>query len=200
MQLYDQVAVAVLAGGKSSRMGRSKPDLPAAGNDTLLTRLCSAVGDFRHRYLCVNASQQELQVPGFVRIVDRYEGAGPAGAICTLLGCIETDAVLVLACDMPYYDRSAAEEILSHYRGEDVVTAVTAGRRQPVAAIYHKRLLPLFEHAVERGELRPGRIIEPAGGVFFQSRLSRQYLNLNTPEEYREYCRSEGIDPAAAEP
>ena len=93
MQLYDQVAVAVLAGGKSSRMGRSKPDLPAAGNDTLLTRLCSAVGDFRHRYLCVNASQQELQVPGFVRIVDRYEGAGPAGAICTLLGCIETDAV-----------------------------------------------------------------------------------------------------------
>ncbi len=182
-----EIGVAVLTGGASSRMGRPKALLLTPDGETFAARLCRELAFFPRRYLSLGGSLA-LAAPGFVAVTDDLPGRGPLGALAAVLRRAETDAVLVVACDMPYYGAAEARALAAAYRGEDALTAVCAGRRQPLASIYSKRLLPAAEKALAAGRLRVGALAaEAALAREFAAADPRAYVNLNTPEEYRDY-------------
>ena len=94
---------------------------------------------------------------------------------------------MFLACDMPCFTRDEAYRLISIYSGEDVLIPAVSGRWQPLASLYSKRVLPFFEESINSGEFRLRDIIRKTAyrEVPVPPEYTFNYLNVNTPEEYR---------------
>src|SRR2546423_4029988 len=81
----------VLAGGKSTRMGRDKA-LLEWGGQTLLDHMLNLLREVAH----------PVQVAGRDPLPDRLPGLGPLSGIATGLEASSTDANLFVAVDLPH--------------------------------------------------------------------------------------------------
>jgi len=123
------IEICILAGGLSARIGRDKARL-RLGRRTLL-------GHVR-----ANASQSGLPVR--VLRKDLIGRCGPLGGIYSALRTTRHDAVLFLACDMPFVSPKSLRSLLRQFDGERPVFA-TADDRAGFPLVLPKILLPKVE-------------------------------------------------------
>jgi len=181
------IAFALLAGGKSRRMGMNKAELGTDDQKTFLVRAAEEMSDFPYKYLSVN-KDQNYDFDGYVQVSDEIEGIGPMGALYSLLNRCSEDAVLMLGVDMPEYDKQEADDIMLAYCGEDILWARSDGKVQPLASIYSKKCLSVVEACIKRGDYR---LMSLNGGLnvgYFDTERPEVYRNINTREEYRAFC------------
>ena len=190
----------VLAGGRSSRMGRDKALLELGGL-TLVVRAA------RILLLCltdpvkvVGPSQLLAPLVGELAcsvISDDYPGAGPLGGIASALIHSERRWNLIVACDMPYLTQDwlkylvnralvcSADVVLpeSDYTGES--------RAEPLCAVYHQRASAPIRAALDRGVRK---IMDGLGGLHIErvpavdskpfDSEGLLFQNLNTMQDY----------------
>jgi molybdenum cofactor guanylyltransferase len=89
----------VLAGGRSSRMGRDKALIEVDGR-TLLDRALDKLEPHVQELLVIGDPGKYGHVGPFV-FADDIPGVGPLGGILTAMRYASNDRLLVLACDMP---------------------------------------------------------------------------------------------------
>ncbi len=187
----DKVGTAIiLAGGKSSRMGRPKAMLPFGG-EPLITRVINGLTPLFPERVVVAAPEQELpELPATV-VRDDVAYQGPVGGIRYGLEASRSAAAFVTSCDVPFLSLPLVAHLAARLPGHDVVVPRWEGRLQPLHAVYRRSVLPLLERQLERGELRPVflydkvrtarleedevRAFDPDGSSFF---------NMNTPDDY----------------
>jgi len=161
-----EAAGVVLAGGRSSRMGRAKAALEWHGA-TLLRRttalLARTVGG---PVLVVAAPGQELPElpPGVEVVADPVEGQGPMRGLATGLAALDGRAAAAFVCstDLPFLHPALVRRVLREFAdpGVDVVMPVARGYRQPLAAGYRTALATLIEKLLGEGDLRPGMLFK----------------------------------------
>lgn len=183
------IGVVVLCGGLSSRMGQCKAELMSREQYPFFYSICERMSIFKHKYLSLNSSQK-FYFDGFVSVYDEYEQIGPMGGICSALRVTDCNALLAIACDMPMYSMYAASEIVSKYDGEDVLYPLAFGKREPLAAIYSKNILPLMETLIKSGSYRLGELIDNSHSNCFASEFEQCFMNINTLEEYSKYLKN----------
>lgn len=197
-----QIGAFVLAGGKSSRMGRAKAMLPFAGKPLVvhLARLTATVGETP----VIIGPQGECDVMGFRVVADDKRNLGPLGGICTALRITTYEWNLIVGCDLPFLTVEWLEFLASRSMDSpaDVVIPVNARGYEPLCAMYRKRAHEPIAAALARGvrkitdglaELTLARI-EPAEWKAFDPR-GRLFKNINTPADYEEACKA--LKPAA---
>ena len=145
-----RIAAAVLAGGRSTRMGSPKENMIIEGDGrTFLNKICDEAdacsGDcIAERYLSIRRGQ-DLSREGYKAVEDTYDDIGPLGGLTAVLKTAAADgmdAVLILACDMIRYTENEIRRICDSYKGEDILWARTDGRDiQPLASIYSVKIL-----------------------------------------------------------
>ncbi len=173
------LTIGLFVGGAGKRMGGvPKGLLPVPdGSETLiarLVRLCAAVAPDAHVYLVGQASAYgALRLPA---VQDQPSGVGPIGGLCGLLLQAQqsgSQAVLALACDLPFIDEPVLRALCAPLTSAARVPFVDAFY-QPLSAAYApaatlaaiERSLSLGKHAllyvlqilgseVERLELGP---------------------------------------------
>ncbi len=173
---FPGVAGCVLAGGRSSRMGRDKATirLPGPeGESTLLERtlalldgLCGAV------YVSVRQGSPACACAAEARLVfDEGPEIGPLGGILSVLGRAARDgfeAVLFLACDLPFARRESLARLLRRREIRPEGTLVTALRRggafrpEPLCAVWEAAALPLLAEARAEGRFSLARAVPEA--------------------------------------
>ena len=95
----------ILAGGKSTRMGFDKQLLQVQGG-TIVQHLIGRL-ECRFADIMVSSASPELYDPEKVRVIqDIYQDVGPLGGIHAALVSAKSEAVFVIACDMPYVEVS----------------------------------------------------------------------------------------------
>ena len=127
-------AAIVLAGGRSSRMGGSKPEL-LVGGISMLAGVLRACADIAADVIVVGV----VAVPPGVRhLVEDPPGAGPVHAIACAVAEVEHSRCLVLAVDLPFLRATVLDELGNALRnGGDVAVAVDdQGRRQFLLALW----------------------------------------------------------------
>jgi molybdopterin-guanine dinucleotide biosynthesis protein A len=151
----------VLAGGKSSRLGRDKAGLRLhAEYEDLLARTVGLLQDVCGRAIVVGREQE-----GYACVKDAAPGCGPVGGIATALEHCEGAACLVLSCDLPFMNRDILERIIDWRDRRPPGKHVTAWRRagdgklQPLAAIYEPECLPHFQICVNERLLKISRVV-----------------------------------------
>ena len=195
MKLSDMSCL-IVAGGQSTRMGYDKRTISLSGETLLegLLRKANAQG-FRSVLLSIDRSSaglSELARKHGSRIVfDREPGRGPMEGLARGLSEMKTDWALALSADMPFYTFSLISPLITALemawkKGEKPLAVITraAGRRQPLASLYHKSLAPAFQSAIARKELKLGSVIEEARPLIvdIQGKDTR-FFNVNTPAD-----------------
>jgi molybdenum cofactor guanylyltransferase len=192
----------VLAGGRSTRMGRPKAALEWHGS-TLLYRVAGIVGRAVGRVVVVRAPGQELpSLPSGVRVVeDAREGRGPLQGLAAGLAAVadEADVAYVSSTDVPLLHPAFVARVLAGAAEEDVDVAlpVAQGFRHPLAAAYRTSLLAEVEALIERDRMRPAFLFEQCRvrelderDLLRDGKLARadpellSLLNVNDPNEY----------------
>jgi len=171
------VEICILAGGLSSRMGRDKARLRLGGR-SLLSRVRSVTA----------------QTPYPVRVIrrDLVPRCGPLGGVYTALKTTRFEAVLFLACDMPFITAEMMAMLVKSNRGRHraVFTRGESGPGFPF--LLRRTALPQVERQIAGGRFSlhalaakcRARMIRAPGG-------SRSLFNVNTPEDV-ESMKDEG--------
>ncbi|MEG1879442.1 MAG: molybdenum cofactor guanylyltransferase [Pseudoflavonifractor sp.] len=183
------VGALVLAGGGARRMqGRSKA-LLEVGGETFLQRLALAFSAFDERLIATGDPLLAAGSP-FRPVADRMPDRGPLEGICAALAVCRSDALVVVACDMPFFTAELAEYLAAAYRAGDCpVLALRdrAGGNHPLCGVYAKAALPALDAVLAAGQRRVRAGLDAAGGRFLSLADSpfpdRLLTNINTPEE-----------------
>ena len=181
----------IIAGGKSSRMGRDKRFISVDDCSMLeMTLQKTAQQHFAESYLCGENSQVEglavlAQQYGLELLADSRQGAGPLEGLRSGLAHLKADYALALSCDMPLFRYTVIEPLLAEAQGEWAIIPVVNGRWQPLAGLYHRDLLPVIEAALERGDYKIGQVIESVPHRLVELLDSDAFFNVNGPADFR---------------
>lgn len=176
----------ILAGGRSRRMGRDKALIEFEGT-TLLARAFATVSAVAVKTTVI----ARTPYPGFPVIADLRPDCGPLAGIETALSAAKTDAVIVLACDMPFVTVEFLEFLISK-AGKDraVIPVDAAGHPCGVCAVYGRDILPHVSNRLDADERRLDRLFSsiPVDFVQFADYAALPgagdlLANLNAPDD-----------------
>lgn len=205
-----KVAMLLLMGGKSSRMGTSKAILTYEGI-SFWKRIATEMEVCGPLYLSVARIPREGEVAEEVSpwddsvwqqlheyrlIEDVVEAVGPMGGILSAMEQIREDAFFVCACDMPFMNREYIRLLSDTWRqitaeGEwDALMVRNAdGRIYTTTGIYSKRLADQFRQRIADGNYRMMALLREARVYYLEEENlgeARKALeNVNTMEEYK---------------
>jgi len=182
-------AVALLAGGKSSRMGVNKAQLKI-GKKTFLeiqTEKLESLSPSQYMLL-----SDCLRLSGWENVTDIYEGKGPMGGIYTGLEKSREESCLFLSVDSVGVTGEVLEALIKCHteEGNDVtILAHSDGVLEPLIGIYEKRLSNIIKENILSEKLKIVRLLNDLKeekmikmGTFH---IPEDIIcNCNTPEDY----------------
>jgi molybdenum cofactor guanylyltransferase len=147
-------AAVILAGGKSSRMGRPKALLLFDG-EPLIAHVVRKLGSIFPEIIVVAAPDQELPPLPVKLARDDVAYQGPVSGIYHGLKASTREICFVTSCDAPFLNLALVSHLLSQISEFDVVVPFWQERFQPLHAVYRTSVAPFLKDQLERGELRP---------------------------------------------
>lgn len=194
------LTAAILAGGRSRRMGLDKALLTIGGR-TLMGRVEDAVEQVCEHVIVVTNRPDTLSAAGLgadVRIVtEEVPDLGPLGGLVAALEAAEDEWILAVAADMPWIVPDVVRLLWERREGVDVVVPVGDDGREPLLALYSCRALATAQRLLESGARRPVQLIDAVPNAEItldELRAADPELlslrNVNTPEELAEAQRS----------
>jgi molybdopterin-guanine dinucleotide biosynthesis protein A len=182
----------VLAGGKSSRMGRPKALLRFDG-EPLIVHIVRALNRLFAETVIVLAPEQEIPALPVKLVRDEVAHQGPVGGIYYGLKAARGEFSFVTSCDVAFLNPALISHLMAQIPEYDVVVPHWEGRFQPLHAVYRHSILPLLEGQLERGELRPVYLFDKVRTCKIDGHDIRRFdpeglsfLNMNTPADYEE--------------
>lgn len=197
------LSAAILAGGRSERMGTDKallrltPDGP-----TLIERVASAVRAVATETLVV-ANDRRLDFLGLRTVTDVYPGTGALGGIYSAVAAATYQHCLVVACDMPFLSVPLLRALAREPRDFDVLApflpvsesrqGMEGGVYETLHALYGKGALPAMRARLDAGQYKiigffPGVRVRsfPAEAARRYDPALRSFFNANTPARLAE--------------
>jgi len=175
----------VLAGGKSSRMGKDKIELNYHGKSQLEHTKKLLEDNLLTTFISVATNQQ---LENFDIIQDKFVNLGSFGAICSAFQHDPNKAWLVLATDLPFVSNDLIQLLLQKRNPKKIATAVKGKSKQfvePLIAIYEPKAYPVLLSYLAQGYSCPRKVLinSDVEIVEVDDNLIR---NINTPEEFNQ--------------
>jgi molybdopterin-guanine dinucleotide biosynthesis protein A len=179
----------VLAGGRSTRMGRDKASLPYGDGTPQLERAVALLGRHAARvYVSVRADQAADPLRArFAQIRDLHENIGPIAGLLAAQAQHPQSAWLLLACDLPLLDDASLAHLVSRRDAARTATAYRSshdGLPEPLCAIYEPRSREPLSAWVAAGKECPRKFLSSADTALLDEPNPRALDNINTPTEY----------------
>jgi len=149
----------ILAGGRSSRLGREKLAEVIAGK-SLIERAISSLSSLSQEILIVISQKQARSslsldtYPEAKTVVDLYSGKGSLIGIYTGLVHSTNFLNLVVACDMPFLNVNLLRYMIDISPGFDVVIPRIGDQMEPLHALYSKNCIGPMESLIRQDNLK----------------------------------------------
>ena len=181
--------LAILAGGKSSRMNYNNKALLNYKEKKFIEHIIEAGKNYKE-IIIISNNKEEYK--GFnLRVVeDIYKGNGPLSGIHSALVNSTTDEVLCIACDMPLITEKTLN-ILGDYSGDyEVLIPRVSERLQPLCSIYSKKIIRNLEEAIKENNNKLQLLIKSLNYKIIEGNeeakfIEDDFLNINTEKEYK---------------
>lgn len=184
----------VLAGGRSSRMGRDKAALALAG-EPLLRRVARRVREALGTVIVVGPEELQGLVPGVRVLCDDLAGAGPLSALATALRALPAERVFLAGCDMPFVAPDlvrAMVQLAAASPAVDVMLLRSPAGLEYLHGVYARSCVPTIERLLTDGERSLRSLVDvvrvrevPAQLIAHHDPMGRSAFNANTPEEWQ---------------
>ncbi len=188
---------AVLAGGRSMRMGVDKTLLLVDGVP-LVARVAEAAAAVCDNLIVVTNRPDALAEAGLPAatpvLADEVAYQGPLGGLVTALAHAPDEWVLAVAADLPWLSPGLVRALWEMRDGADIVVPVTPEGPEPLLALYRvEACLPAARAALESGRRRlvavfgGVRVLEvPVESLREADPELRSFMNVNTPADLAE--------------
>jgi len=180
----------LLAGGKSTRMGRDKATVIVEGQPLWRRQLATLTATGAHEIFISGKSTGPYMHAGIEVLEDLHPDCGPLAGLEAALRRMQTPLLCVLAIDLPWMTAPYLSQLVEKAFHEKCGVVPQAGDRfEPLAAVYPRAMLPLVEEqlsaldysmqplirrAVERNLVTPYAIADEDCPLF---------RNVNTPAD-----------------
>jgi molybdopterin-guanine dinucleotide biosynthesis protein A len=184
------LAVFILIGGKSTRMGTDKAFVTLEGR-TLLSRMLELAHSVAPDVSIVGAREKYAAFAPVIE--DAFPGCGPLAGIHAALRSSQKELNLILAVDVPFVSLAWLQYLIMRARGlpSAMVTVARSNQGwQPLCAIYRRQFADIAGKNLSEGQYKidalfdgvETQVIGPAEleaiGI-----AERVFRNLNTPED-----------------
>lgn len=182
--------LAILAGGKSSRMNYNNKALLLYKEKTFIEHIMRAGEDFDEIIIISNNKEAYSQFSLKV-FSDIYLGNGPLCGIHSALKNSKNDKVLCIACDMPLITKNTLNFIGNLGEECEVLVPKINEKLQPLCSLYSKRLIPKIEDALIKNENKLQKFIMSTKYKILEDKTyeelnERYFSNINTINEYND--------------
>jgi molybdopterin-guanine dinucleotide biosynthesis protein A len=193
-----RISAVILAGGKSSRMGREKAWIEYGGRPLILRQI-ETVRQLEPAeiFLSVRAPNDFASL-GWQALVDNFPGQGPLAGIERALEVMQSPLLLVLAVDMPRVTAAMLRSLAGHCSARTGAVPRRGDRIEPLAAIYPQSAhRPLVESLGEKanGAARFADLCVTLGLAEFYDvppSFHPDFANWNSPAELAAETRMPG--------
>jgi len=162
----------ILAGGKSTRLGRCKVSESLCGKN-LIEHVIERLEPISDQILIVTAKKQSgIPIIHKAEIInDLVHGKGPLGGIYTGLLAAKSPYSLVVGCDMPFLNIALLRYMISLIQGFDaIVPRLEMNKIEPLHTIYSKRCIDVIQEQLEQKYLKISQTLD---------RLCTRYVERN---------------------
>lgn len=188
------IAAVIIAGGRSSRMGREKA-FELVGQKTILLRIMSRLQPQAYAlFINANGPQERFSETGLTVIPDFRSGIGtPLAGLHTALRFAEQegfDAVLTIPSDCPFLPFDLVENLAAANAAAAI--AASGGQAHFITGLWSSALLPRLESTLDQARLpRLQDWAREAGAATVEWPMEPYdpFFNVNTPEELAEANR-----------
>ena len=194
MDRSEKYSLILLAGGKSSRMGRDKAELSYRG-ETFLEQMIAKGEQLGIRRIYVSGHEYARTD---VRVVwDRYPRRGPLGGIHACMREMDTPYCLVLPVAAPQLPVAVLEAPLRQHEGcaekDKVLIWKHDDREEPLVAIYPVAMANHLEALISDGPASVFHALKTWGYDCLNVAVSaEESMNINTPDTYQQLLQRSG--------
>ncbi|MGB6127610.1 MAG: molybdenum cofactor guanylyltransferase [Psychrilyobacter sp.] len=174
--------IALLAGGKNSRMGGFTKSFLKFENEFFFQRVLKEFSNFDRITIISNEKKIYKEYPIEI-FEDLVKDKGPLGGIYTALSSIN-DSCFIVACDMPFLNPKKILNFYNDLADYDAVIPLYKGRPQPLCALYNISILKYIKEAIADDDLKIMIPLKKANIKFVEIDDDKLFVNINTPEEY----------------
>jgi molybdopterin-guanine dinucleotide biosynthesis protein A len=191
-------SAALLAGGRSRRMGFDKQLLHVSSN-RLFERIIPVLKDRFDEVMVVTGHPDIYRGTGVKAISDIIPGLGPLSGIHTAVSEAKSDYIYILACDMPRIDLPYIDYMTGWLEDNPADACVTriGDWIEPFHAFYGKGAVATIEADLHAGNSTVYTTLQKTNTFYIPEPEARRFTpdwslfrNLNTIEEYEEYLKT----------
>jgi molybdopterin-guanine dinucleotide biosynthesis protein A len=195
---YEDLSVAVVAGGKSSRFGSPKAD--ALFGDRHLVDYAIQIGyRLSREVFLVTADPDPFENPFAPAVRDLIPNCGPLGGILTALAYASNAWVCILPCDMPLITPHLLNILIEHRQAGHPVVARSEKDLEPLLSVWPADVWPVIYQLLYDDQLSIRRALRQlkALEVFIPDLLPGYRPQVFTNINYREDLEKiSGMRPA----
>ncbi len=147
------ITCAILAGGRSRRMGRDKAEAPFKGA-TLVKGVYDTVRGVFADIIVVSSLHEAIDGVDAPVVKDIFPLHSPMVGLATALIHSRFPRVFVVACDMPFLSGEAIRYMTSAAGGEDITIPKIGGHYEPLHAIYRRSCIAPLLRLIGQGRLK----------------------------------------------
>jgi molybdopterin-guanine dinucleotide biosynthesis protein A len=150
----------ILAGGKSSRLGRNKA-LQVIDGRSLIQWVVDGLSIFSTEIIIVTASGETIPCYSTVEIktvADIYPEKGPLVGIYSGLISSSSSRAVAVGCDTPFLSVSLLRYMTQIHSVYDVVVPRIKNKLEPLCAVYSENCSNPIQRLLEQDELRIDRL------------------------------------------
>lgn len=181
----------LLAGGKSSRLGRDKTRLEFRAGRTMIENTIQKLEMVSDEVIVVTDGRRCPHLEAKL-MSDIYPGAGSLGGLYTGLLAAKSKHVLAVACDMPFLNFTLLRYMISLPRDYDVLIPELDHKREPLHAIYSRNCLQPIERLLKTGHFKILDLLDEVQVRYLSEGMIEKYdpdhcsfFNINTPDQLR---------------
>jgi molybdopterin-guanine dinucleotide biosynthesis protein A len=185
------ITVAILAGGRSSRMGTDK-SLLSLKRQPIFEHILERLTPLNAPMLIIANNSAKYRHYGLPIFPDVIPNRGSLGGLYSAIYCSKSDYTLCVACDMPFLNTNLLAYLVAQCGDYDLVVPRVEGIAQPFHSVYSKNCLSTIDTHMAHGQLQASGfyaslkvrwIEEDEVCGFDPKRLS--FTNVNTPEDFK---------------
>ena len=193
--MNEKYGAIILAGGRSSRMGKDKASLKISGK-SMIERLLLELSPIVSQVVVIRAPGQTIpNIPKELKdrtLVgwDSVKDRGPLQGIVDALPLLnsEIDKVFLLTCDLPYITKEWLQTLKDIMTDEfDMVCTEENEIINPLLAIYRRPVLEPASKLISEGKRRPISLWEGWRMARLSAPNETPWIcrDVNTPEEFK---------------
>jgi molybdopterin-guanine dinucleotide biosynthesis protein A len=185
-------SAAILAGGRASRFGGRDKSALIVGGLPILDRQMAELEAVSDDVMLIVGERAPATIPARLRVVrDRVAECGPLGGLDAALAAARHDALVLVACDMPFVTARLLGHLLALTSEADAIVPRTERGYHPLCAAYTRACQPAIADRLDRRQLRMMEFLADVRvRVVSSEELQalgdhhRLLANVNTPAEY----------------